>query len=219
MSFNFSQSLGLEEDGNPELADYDYDFDSELPGYYEDRARSRPVTKSVRSRGRGRGRGRLRGTLPLPYPGQGIRNKYSIAAPVQNVAREEQILQKVSQVKEKLEVLEKKSSDLLTERMAFLVEVAVQELERNKSAQIDPEKQLGLIRGLQQRLDHSDQDHSDQGYVSQSSQDMEQKYKELEEMDKLAKEYKTAINTKQEDISQRITKLLSVFKSSKDIEP
>ena len=210
MSFNFSQSLGLEEEYGPDLTDYD--FDSELPGYYEDRARPRPVTQPVRARTRGRGR--ERGTLPLPYPGQGIRNKYSIPAPpVQNVAREEHVLQKVNKVKEKLELLEKKSSDILTERMAFLVEVTVQELEGGKSSQIDPEKQLVLIRDLQQRLDHSDQ-----GYSSQSSQDIDQKYKELEEVDKLVKEYKTAINTKQEDISHRITKVLREFKSSEDIE-
>ena len=200
MTFNFSQSLSLGEEFGPDFADFDSEFDCELPGYNGDRARS----ATNRSRGRTRP---VRGTLPPPYPGERIRNKYSI--PGQNLAREDQLQQRVAGFKEKLESLEKMSSDQVPKRMEMLVEFSIQDLE-TKSAKICQEKQLELIRGLHQKLDQSIQ--------VTSCQDIDQKYKELEELDRLANEYKAAINTKQEDINQRITKALSEFKFNSEIE-
>ena len=201
MSFNFSQSLSLGEEFSPDFADFDSEFDCELPGYNGDRARS----ATNRSRGRTRP---VRGTLPPPYPGERTRNKYSI--PGQNLAREDQLQQRVAGFKEKLEALEKMSSDQVPKRMEMLVEFSIQDLGTVKSAKICHEKQLELIRGLHQKLDQSIQ--------VTSSQDIDQKYKELDELDRLANEYKAAINTKQEDINQRITKALGEFKFDSGIE-
>ena len=44
--------------------------------------------------------------------------------------------------------------------------------------------------------------------------DFEEKYKELDKLDKQVEEYKTANDTKQKDIDQRITKVLSELKSN-----
>ena len=205
MSFNFSQSLSLGEEFSPDFADFDSEFDSEfdceLPGYNGDRAR----TATSRSRGRTRP---VRGTLPPPYPGERTRNKYSI--PGQNLAREDQLQQRVAGFKEKLESLEKMSSDQVPKRMEMLVKFSIQDLETVKSGKICHEKHLELIRGLHQKLDQSTQ--------VASSQDIDQKYKELDELDRLATEYKAAINTKQADINQKITKAFGEFKFNSEIE-
>ena len=189
MSFTFRHSQPLGEEFSTEFTD----FDSELPGYYTDRGSTATMSRDLQDppvRGRP-----VRRTLPLPYPGQGIRNKYTI--PVQNTAREEQVQQRINGFQEKMELLEKKSSNL-TQKIALLVEISIQSLETDNSS----EKQLELTRSLKQRLDQSAQ------VTSISSQDIDQKYKELEELDKLTQEYKSAINTKQEDIKQRISELL-----------
>ena len=104
MHFNYgqpqSQYMGMaDDDFGPDFNE----FDAELPGYYE--ARSRPANKRARGRfpsssASFNGSVRpVRGTLPHHYSG-GIRNKYSI--PGQITAREEQLQQRVTGMKEKL---------------------------------------------------------------------------------------------------------------------
>ena len=208
MSFNFSQPLSRAEEFGRDFSKFDSEFDSELPGYEGDRARTvtnRPRQRFPSSNGLARARS-IRGTLPAPYPSERIRNKYSI--PSQKFAREEQFQQTVDgfKLKEKLESLEAK----LTRKMAMFVEFAIQEMETLKPPVTGHEKQLELIRGLQQKL---------QPDQVTSNLYIDQKYKEMDNLDKLVNKYKSDITTKQEDIKQRVTNAMSEFKFNSEIEP
>ena len=92
----------------------------------------------------------------------------------------------------------------------MFVEFAIQEMETLKPPVTGHEKQLELIRGLQQKL---------QPDQVTSNLYIDQKYKEMDNLDKLVNKYKSDITTKQEDIKQRVTNAMSDFKFNSEIEP